>query len=249
MKALILAAGLGTRLKPLTDTRPKALVEIDGVTMLERVIKRLESQGFDDIVINVHHFSEMVRDFVASKNWRARIRISDESKRLMDTGGGIVKASEMLFKKNDDPVLIHNVDIISTAPLAELIAANASGQTSATLLVSSRDSSRKVVFDKEMKLRGWHNLNEDSYRPEDFKKTADMKEFAFSGIYVMSKEGVREMKEIMGNGSFPVMDYFLNKKRKGLISGIVSENLKLLDIGKPATLSQASDMLRMISTD
>ena len=240
MKAMILAAGLGTRLKPLTDRIPKALVEIEGVTMIERVIRTLKLQGFDYIVINVHHFSNQVTDFLNSREFGVEIHISDESEELLDTGGGIVKAAPLLFRKNDNPVLIHNVDILSNAELNKLV--KESDETS-SLLVSDRESSRKLVFGPDRKLKGWKNLTTNSFLPSDLIIQPDDRELSFSGIYVLNRKTIEEMEKLKGRGKFPIMDYFLDERRKEIIQGIEARNLKILDIGKPATLLQAADMI------
>ncbi|MCH5240367.1 MAG: NTP transferase domain-containing protein [Muribaculaceae bacterium] len=237
MKAMILAAGLGSRLKPLTDKIPKALVEIEGVPMLERVILKLRSQGFDNIMVNVHHFADQIRDFLTSREFNVEISISDESDELLDTGGGIVKASNLLFSKDLSPVLIHNVDILSNADLRKLIGEKTN------LLVSDRESSRRLLFDREMKLWGWHNLTTGEYRPCKPQEGMEIKGYAFSGIYSLTYESVEEMKRLEGEGKFPVMDYFLDDRREETIEGIFDPNLKLIDIGKPATLSQASQFI------
>ena len=239
---MILAAGLGTRLKPITDRIPKALVEVEGVAMLERVIMTLKKYGFDYIVINVHHFSEQIRDFLTKKEFGVRIEISDESESLLDTGGGIVKASDLLFKENEQPVLIHNVDIISNANLEKLMEeANKTG--SGILLVTDRESSRKLLFDDNYNLKGWHNIKSGEYRPKGIESAENLKELAFSGLYVLQKKEVEEMRKIMGEGKYSVIEYFLHPSRKENIKGMEVKDIKVLDIGKPATLSQASELL------
>ena len=245
MKAMILAAGLGTRLKPLTDRIPKALVEVEGVPMLERVILSLKRQGFDRIVVNTHHFSEQIKDFLGSKDFGVRIDISDESGELLDTGGGIVKAMPLIFKDDNSPVLIHNVDILSNADLRNVMK-ESEKSVGSVLLVSDRDSSRKLIFDSTMELKGWHDLKNGRYRPEEYEsfQEASDKEYAFSGIYIVGEKAVEEMKNIMKEDIFPVMDYFLNEKKTVIIKGYVQNPLILLDIGKPAALTQASNILK-----
>lgn len=243
MKAMILAAGLGTRLRPLTDRIPKALVEIEGVTMLERVICSLKNQGFTEVVVNVHHFAEQVKDFVGRKDFGINIQISDESEELLDTGGGIVKAASLLFNKSK-AVAIHNVDILSNADLSELMHCHLHSNADATLLVSDRDSSRKLVFDKDMNLRGWKNLKTGEICPEGFIPENNYIELAFSGIYIIGEGCVVEMKEHFGDSKFPIMDYFLNNRRKCIIKGVCMDSLRIIDIGKPATLSQAAGILK-----
>ena len=245
MKAMILAAGLGTRLKPLTDNRPKALVEINGVTMLERLILKLREDGFKRIVVNVHHFSGMVKEFLASRDFGVEIIVSDESESLLDTGGGIVKAMPLLFGGDSSPVLIHNVDIIGNADLRNLMEQAKQENFGALLLVSDRDSSRKLIFDPRMALRVWHYLKNNSFRPKSYNEKEGDRELAFSGIYVMSKSGVEEMKETMGEGKYSVMDYFLSENRKREVRGQWQRDLNLIDIGKPATLLQAQNLLEL----
>lgn len=242
---MILAAGLGTRLKPWTDAHPKALVPVGGVPMLGRVITRLKEEGFDDIVINVHHFSDQIMDYLKKEIPEdVRIGVSDESDELLDTGGGLIYASPQLFR-DDRAVLVHNVDILSDAALRQLMEAHAESGDGATLLVSERESSRKLYFDRDMKLKGWHDSRSDHYRPEGFRPEAEDREYAFSGIYVISEEAVDEMRRLFaGRRVFPIMDYFLSPGRRLSIGGIVGTDLHVIDIGKPATLSQADKLFR-----
>lgn len=237
MKAMILAAGLGTRLKPITDTLPKALVPVEGVPMLERVILKLKDNGFDEIIINVHHFADKIIDFLSTRHYGIEISVSDEREELLDTGGGIVRAMPLLFRKNDSPVLVHNVDILSNANLQDLMQ---KGEKDSTLLVSQRDSTRKLIFDPNMFLRGWHDLKTDNYRPDGFIQESNFDEYAFSGIYVLTKKSILEMKQLVGEGKYSVMDYFLHSLRSEKIKGYVSKDLRMIDIGKPSSLENAS---------
>lgn len=240
MKAMILAAGLGTRLRPITNTIPKALVEINGIPILQHVIMRLKKQGFDYIVINIHHFADKIKDFLSSHNFGLEIQISEEYDELLDTGGGIIKAKNLLFKNDTSPFLVHNVDILSNADLAWVVRENRGG---ATLLVSNRKSSRKLIFNSDMRLRGWHDLKNNLYRPEGLQPDPSDIELAFSGIYSMSKEGVEEMEILLGKGKFSVIEYFLNHSRRQEIFGISCPHLSIIDIGKPSSLSQAPAFL------
>lgn len=242
MKAMILAAGMGTRLKPLTDCMPKALVEIDGIPILERVILSLRNNGFNSIVVNVHHFASQIVDFIKSKNFSIEIQISDESTELLDTGGGIVKAIPLLFQNDNSPVLIHNVDILSNADLNGLMNTAGMSDSGCQLLVSDRESSRKLIFDPEMVLNGWHDLKNEKFRIIGSSQPY-LQEFAFSGIYTITPEAALEMKRLNGIGKYSVMEFFLNSQRSQKVTGFLQKNLKLLDIGKPATLSQASRLL------
>ena len=245
---MILAAGLGTRLKPITDTLPKALVEIEGVPMLQHVILSLKKQGFDKIIVNVHHFANQIIEFLDTNKFGVDIKISDESDSLLDTGGGIVKAYPLLFNNDDSPVLIHNVDILSNANLKGLMDESNKNTIGSNLLVSDRESSRKLLFNKEMNLCGWHDLKNNKFRLIGDRKKENTSELAFSGIYVVTKDAVEEMKNLCETGSFPIMDYFLNPLRKLPVKGLGQPNLRLLDIGKPATLSQAPSLLNELNT-
>ena len=168
MRAFVLAAGLGTRLKPWTLEHPKALVPVGGVPMLRRVLERLRSEGFDEVTVNVHHFSEQIVDFLNHEELGVNVTVSDESDRLLDTGGGLLKAGISA------PMLIHNVDILSDAPLAEIMNRHLASGRDITLVTSDRESSRHLVFDAEGTLRGWHNVKTDEYKPAGFKAGADL---------------------------------------------------------------------------
>lgn len=233
MKAMILAAGLGTRLKPWTLSHPKALVPVKGIPMLERVIVSLKGEGFDEIIVNIHHFGEQIIDFLRNKEFGIHIRISDERGALLDTGGGIVHARELL---GDEDVLVHNVDILSNADPGKLMEIHKATKAGGTLLVSDRDSSRKLIFDRDMNLRGWHHLGEDRYKPSCYSHDSADREYAFSGIYVTTGRMREEMCSLFNDSAFPIMDYFLSENRKEVIKGILHEGLRLLDIGKPSTL-------------
>lgn len=252
---MILAAGLGTRLKPWTLSHPKALVPVNGKPMLYWVIQKLKNVGFDEIIINVHHFADQIIKWVDEQKAYLleglQVYISDESQELLNTGGGLVKAWRNGLISNDEVVLIHNVDILSNGDVATLVKSMKNtlranmgevGETAmsgALLLVSDRDSSRKLIFDDKMTLKGWHNLSDNKFRPAEFIPASEDIELAFSGIYAIRGCALQEMYEMFGMTSFPVMDYFLSEKRNCSISGFNSVDLKLIDIGKPHTLQQA----------
>ena len=239
MKAMIFAAGLGTRLKPWTLHHPKALVPVGGVPMLERVIVKLKSQGFDDFVINVHHFADQIIDFVNAADFGVTIRFSDERERLLDTGGGLLKAAPLLFADNE-PVLIHNADILSDANLQQLMSAH---KGDATLLVSDRNSSRKLVVNGNSRLCGWHNEKSDEYRPAGFVPAAGMSEVAFSGIHVVSPSVIAMMRNDGYPEAFPIMDFYLARCGDADFNVHKSDNLQLIDIGKPETLAIANRLV------
>ena len=239
--AMILAAGLGTRLKEITRHTPKALVEVGGEPMLKRVIDRLSAQGFDEIIINAFHLADQIIDYINKGEWDVEIKISDERPELLDTGGGIVKGA-VTFEISR-PLLIHNVDILSNADLKGLYAYHCENNLQGiTLLMSERESTRKLIFDKDNSLIGWHDLRSDEVRPAALKRNENDKEYSFSGIYVVSAEAIKEMGEIMEKKNFGIMDYLLHERRRTRAIGMVVPDLQLIDIGKPATLLQAQNI-------
>ena len=236
MRALVLAAGLGTRLKPWTLEHPKALVPVAGVPMLERVLTQLENEGFGRIVVNVHHFGDQIISFLSSRDNKAEICISDERDQLLDTGGGILQADEVLG--GNEPLLVHNVDILSNAPLQMIMQQHIATQAHATLLTSGRVSSRKLAFDKNGALCGWHDLKSGAVKPASYAPDSECEE-AFSGIYIMGKEAIIKMRKDMDKPVFPIMDFFLTACAEMTFSRFYMENLRLLDIGKPDALAKA----------
>ena len=240
MKTMILCAGLGTRLKPWTDLHPKALVPVGGIPMLKRVAERLMAQGFDEIVINIHHFSDQIIEFVDSRpELRGKVRFSDESANLLDTGGGILHAEEYLAL-DDRPFLVHNVDILSNADLNSLMSRHLESGWHVSLLVSDRKSDRKLVFDKDMKLKGWVNEKTGQTRPVDLNISSTDTMLSFSGIYVMSPDVFGLMRDNDFDGCFPIMDFFLSGIPELRIGGVVQKGLEMIDIGKPDTLHRAN---------
>lgn len=237
---MILCAGLGTRLKPWTERHPKALVPVGGVPMLRRVVENLASQHFDEVTVNVHHFADQVVDFIKMESLPVRsINVSDESDCLLDTGGGILRA-ERFLAADSRPFLVHNVDILSNADLKSLYDCHLQSGADVSLLVSSRDSDRRLVFDSDMNLKGWTCVSKAQSRPSDLTILDADKVLAFSGIYVMSPTVFKLMKENGFNGSFPVMDFFLAAIPDLKIKGVIQENLSIIDIGKPDTLHRAN---------
>lgn len=250
MKALIFAAGLGTRLKPLTDTLPKALIPIGGKPMLEHVILKLKASGFNEIVVNIHHHGQQIIDFLESKdNFGLNIHISDERDYLLDTGGGIKHARK--FLDGDEPFLVHNADILSNVDLKQLYQHSQSGMTRlpygsvATLLVSKRESSRCLLFDKENQLHGWQNRETGEvkspypdFNPEMYNG------YAFSGIHVISPKIFEWMDD--WTGKFSIINFYLAVCANINIEAYPLENLELLDIGKPDALIKAEEWLKQV---
>ena len=242
MRAMIFAAGLGSRLKPLTDTMPKALVPVAGQPMLEHVILKLKAAGFDDIVINIHHFGQQIIDFLKEKdNFGLRIRISDERDCLLDTGGGLKKAAPLF--EGDEPILIHNVDILSNANLKEIYLLHQESRRDATLIVSPRKTVRYLLFDREMKLNGWINESTGQTKPEGFVYEKDRySKYAFSGIHVVSPSLFRYMDH-QWSGKFSITEFYLNTCHRAQYSAYVAPQLQIMDIGKPETLPLAQQFI------
>ncbi|MEJ8762923.1 nucleotidyltransferase family protein [Phocaeicola sp. HCN-40430] len=245
MKAMIFAAGLGSRLKPLTDHMPKALVPVAGKPMLEHVILKLKASGCTEIVINIHHFGEQIIDFLqANQNFGLTIHLSDERDCLLDTGGGILKASS--FFTGEEPFLVHNVDILSDTDLKALYEYHLHSGNQATLLASRRQTTRYLLFDQDKNLCGWVNKSTGQTKPEGFTVNPDKhREYAFSGIHVFSPSLFPYMKQGW-QGKFSIMDFYLQACQDARIGGYLSEHLHLIDIGKPETLVQAESFLAQL---
>ena len=237
---MIFAAGLGTRLKPLTDHMPKALVPVAGKPMLEHVIGKLKSAGFDEIVINVHHFAHQIIDFLKAKdNFGIQIWISDESEELLDTGGGIKKAAPYF----DEPFLVHNADILSNIDLKAMYNYHLTSSNDATLLVSPRKTVRNLLFDEGNRLQGWVNKDTLQTKPEGFVYHPEVqKEYAFGGIHVISPTLFKYMGDGW-TGKFSIMDFYLRTCHEAQLGGYVKEDLQLIDIGKLDTLAKAEDFI------
>lgn len=242
MKAMIFAAGLGTRLKPLTDTVPKALLPIGGKPMLEHVILKLKAAGFDHLVINIHHHGQQIIDFLEqNNNFGLWIDVSDERDYLLDTGGGIKKAQRLL--DGNEPFLVHNVDIISDIDLRQLYNEHGRVNPLATLLVSKRETSRYLLFNKENRLCGWRNKATGeikSYYP-DFSPEM-YAEYAFSGIHVLSPRIFDWLEE--WTGKFSIINFYLSIAAKTDIRAYPAQDLRLIDVGKPETLAKANEFLK-----
>ena len=241
-KAMIFAAGIGSRLRPITDSIPKALVPVGGVPMLQRILLQLKSFGFDDVTINIHHFGQLIIDFlIANNNFGLDIHISDEREELLDTGGGILKAKE--FLEGDEPFLVHNVDILSNIDLQEVYRQHVESKADATLLVSDRNTTRKLLFDKEMRLHGWLNHATGEIKPEGFAPNAThLRELAFEGIHVISPSLFNKMgKGTQWQGKFSIIPFYLSVCQSLKLQGYELKDITWFDIGKPETLQQANE--------
>ncbi len=249
MKAMVFAAGIGSRLKPFTDEHPKALAPVAGVPALKRVLVKLREARVSRVVVNVHHFADQITDFLAKNgNFGLDLRISDETDRLLDTGGGLLKAAPMLFDGSDEPVLLHNADIITDFPLEEMLAAHRIGGAMATLMTSERKSSRLLYFDDENTLEAWQNVKTGEVRPAG-RSLVGLHAAAFGGVHIVGRQIeplLREYASRLGGGdeipAFSLVPFYLDVIGKGRsIAYTPSEPFSWFDIGTPEKLRQASE--------
>ena len=236
---MIFAAGLGTRLKPLTDTMPKALVRVGGEPLLWHVIMKLKKAGYERIVVNVHHFANQITDYLAANDYFGLdIRISDETEALLETGGGIKKALP-LFDPSE-PILIHNVDILSNLDL------NALPMDAPLLVVSERKTKRYLMFDDDMRLQGWTNIETGEVKGHLSPLSAlhsPLRKLAFSGIHVFHPSLAPLLADWPER--FPIMDFYLKACGDHLIRGYEAHDLQLLDVGKLDTLDKAEAFISL----
>lgn len=237
MKALIFAAGLGTRLKPFTDSHPKALAIVNNKTLLERNIKYLQSYGINDFVINIHHFGGQILAFLAENdNFGANIEISNESEELLETGGGLLFAKR--FLENEASFLIMNVDILTDLNISNFVKHHHSKGRMITLAVSDRNSTRKLLFNDQMLLKGWKNLinNQKKVVGGIFK----LRELAFSGVHCVNSE---IFEKISRTGKFSIMDEYMDFMKDDLIIGY-QYTANLIDVGKPESIAEAEKFFK-----
>ena len=245
MKAMIFAAGLGTRLQPLTDSMPKALVEISGKTLLEHCIENLKKQGITDVIINVHHFSgQMINFLKQKKNFGISLQISDESKELLDTGGGILKARPLL--DGTDPILIINVDVLTSLDFSELKKFHLSEQALASLVVRKRETSRYLLFDETRQLTGWKNNKTGEVKICREKQFPESKVYAFSGIQIIQPKLLDLIEE---QGRFSIIDLYLRLAKTETIKAFIDESPVWMDLGKYGHLKLAEQILRQRGSD
>ena len=241
MKAMVLAAGLGTRLRPLTDDRPKALVEVNGRTLLEITLARLREFGITDVIINVHHLAEMVIDYLRQKqSFGMNIEISREDT-LLDTGGGLKKAAHFFLRGNsNEPFVVHNVDVISTIDLSRMVGAHRKQQALATLAVMDRKTSRYLVFDDQQNLCG--RSGGPGTVPELVRSASSTQPLAFCGIHVIAARLLTMMTE---PGSFSIIDTYLRLAGSGeKILAFRADEYRWRDLGKPENIAAAARELQ-----
>jgi len=237
MKAMIFAAGLGTRLKPFTDNHPKALAVVNGKPLLQRNIEYLKSFGINEIVINVHHFADQIIEFLEDNNYFGiEITISDETDQVLETGGGLVKAKANF----EEDFLVMNVDILTDLNLAKFIKAHQENKALVTLAVSDRNSSRKLFFNEQNELKGWRNLKTE----EEIKAVDSLdncKDLAFSGIHVISPTLFDKITE---KGKFSIMKVYMDLIKTESIIGFDHSGGILIDVGRPESVLEAEQYFK-----
>lgn len=251
MKAMIFAAGLGTRLKPLTDTLPKALVPLAGKTLLQWQIERLKAAGITDIVVNVHHFPDMIINYLReNNNFGCNISVSDERDMLLETGGGLRKAKTLLLGvanrqsgDNDTPILVCNVDILSNIDIPTLVNAYNSNEMG-LVVVSPRETQRYLLFDHDNRLRGWTNIATGEVRGPISKiqnPRSNHRPLAFSGMQVLNPRIFDMMDKVVAEkgDKFSLIDLYLSIAEKEILRAFIPENYRMMDVGKINQLSEA----------
>ncbi|MFP5042367.1 NDP-sugar synthase [Parasediminibacterium sp. JCM 36343] len=242
MKAILFSAGLGSRLKPLTLHRPKALVEINGKTLLERNIAYLQQHGITDVIVNVHHYASQIIDAVNyNKGWGSNIAISDETDALLETGGGLKKAA--WFFEGEEDFVVMNTDILTNMPLTSMIAQHQKQKPLATLAVSERSTSRYFLFNEANSLCGWRNVStlEEkgpvlAFEPQQKKA---LKQLAFSGIHVISTRLFPLMQQ---EGKFSMVEVYLDLCASNRINSFNHTGSILVDVGKPESIEKAESI-------
>jgi mannose-1-phosphate guanylyltransferase len=238
MKAMILAAGLGTRLRPLTDDRPKALVELDGRTLLEMTLARLRDCGIREVIVNVHHFGEMVVDYLrAHDSFGMRVEISREQE-LLDTGGGLKRAAEFFRRDGlNEPFVVHNVDVLSSINISEMVRRHRERGALATLAVQRRASSRQLLFDRDGRLCGRRNGRDAT--PEILGNADLFEELAFCGIHVLSPKILERLDEA---SCFSIIPTYLRLESEGeKVVAFRADGSYWRDVGTPSSLQQAAE--------
>ena len=251
---MIFCAGLGTRLKPLTDTMPKALVPLAGKPLLQWQVERLRDAGITDIIVNVHHFPDMIIDTVRRNNgWGCNILISDERDQLLDTGGGLKKAIKRLTANSQEPtaILACNVDILSNIDLRALISSySSSSRPSSLLVVSDRPTQRYLLFDDDLTLRGWTNIKTGEVRPASLHHSIipSLRKLAFSGMQILSPD-ILSLLSQMPQDKFSLIDFYMSLCEKNLspftshlsplLKAYVPSDYRMMDVGKIDQIEQA----------
>lgn len=237
-RAMIFAAGLGTRLHPLTLDRPKALVEVGGIPLLDIQIRRLKAFGFEEVTVNVHHFADMVEHHLATHEYGLTVHTSDERALLLDTGGGLQKAQG--FFPGNDPIFLCNVDVLSNLDPLMLMDLHQQGDTLATLALRDRPSDRYLIFDQDLRLCGWENRRTGETKGHIPPHSISL---AFSGQHVISPALFGQMRH---TGVFSIMDTYLDLAPTGKVVGYLDQESVWMDVGKPQELAEGQALLSSI---
>jgi N-acetyl-alpha-D-muramate 1-phosphate uridylyltransferase len=232
---MVFAAGLGTRLRPYTNDRPKALVEVGGIPLLDIHLRRLKYFGFEEVVVNVHHFADMMERHLAGQDYGLTVHVSDERDELLETGGGLQRAAH--FFPGEDPVFICNVDVLSNLNPLELLDVHSRNGALATLALRERVSDRYLVVDGGLRVCGWKNEKTGETKGE---VAGDGRALAFSGQHVVSPELFRLMRQ---TGAFSIIETYLDLAGTGRVLGYVDESSVWMDVGKPRELEAAGGVL------
>ncbi|MFZ4398670.1 MAG: nucleotidyltransferase family protein [Bacteroidales bacterium] len=241
MKAMIFSAGLGSRLRPLTNNKPKALVELNGEPLILGVIKKLKEAGVTEIVVNLHHFANELRTYLTENEFGIQIYFSDESNFLQETGGGLKKAAS--YFQDAQAFFAYNVDILSNIDLNKLYQQHCENKSIATLAVRNRKSSRYLLFDKDNNLSGWENIVSNEVRLTKGKRE-DLLPFAFSGIQVIDPEIFKLIAEV---GRFSIIDVYLRIANSEILKAYVHDKDYWFDLGTLKQLEEASEFLKDIN--
>ena len=235
MKAMLFAAGLGTRLKPFTENHPKALAPVNGKPLLQRNIEYLKSFGVTEIVINVYHFADQIIDFLnENDHFGITIHISDERPEVLETGGGLVNAKRFFT----EDFLVMNVDILTDLNITAFIEAHQKNEALVTLAVSDRNSSRKLLFTEDMNLKGWRNLNTNEEILAN-ESLIDLNEYAFSGIHIINPKLFDFIQE---KGKFSIMKIYMELMKSETIIGFDHTGGILIDVGRPSSVLEAEEI-------
>ncbi|MES2704144.1 MAG: nucleotidyltransferase family protein [Bacteroidota bacterium] len=233
MKAMLFAAGLGTRLKPFTDYNPKALAEVNNKTLLEHNLRYLQRFGIYDVIVNVHHFADMIEDVLyENSGFGSNVTISDERSEVLETGGGLLKAAP--YFEGEDAFVVMNVDVLTNLDLGRMIAAHEAGDAIATLAVMQRNSSRQFLFDEAMRLCGWMNNNTGERRIS--RNMDDLRPLAFSGVQVLTPAVFTNHPF---TGKFSLVDLYLHHAKEYTLAGYDHSGNIFIDVGKPESLEKA----------
>lgn len=239
MKAMVFAAGLGTRLQHETAAKPKALVEIGGKPLLQHAIEKLRKEGITEVIVNVHHFADLVISFLKSRDWGIPVHISDEREKLLETGGGLKKAIPFFSEK--EPLLIYNVDILSNLDLRELLKVHIASGALATLVVRNRITQRYFKFDAQKNLVGWLNKKTGDTKVSRHQGFENAKEMAFSGIHIVQPE---IFKHLPAEDRFSIVQVYLELAKIYDIKGFFDQSDQWIDVGKPAQLAEARERFK-----